>query len=72
MKVKNKDPLAELLKRRPMTILVTEAQRQYLTQLCQVHGLPGTPLASMAATCFTRGLTVVGDEIGIPWMPPKV
>jgi len=48
-----------------ITITVTEAQREFLRRVCTHFGDPGTPLASMAATAFTRGLHTIAGEIGV-------
>ena len=61
----------EWSERLPLTITITKAQRSYLSQLCLHHGPPGVPIARLASTAFTRGLTTIGDEIGHIWDPSK-
>lgn len=51
-----------------LSITVTEFQREVLRRMCVKFGEPGVPLASMAATAFTRGLAVLLEElpVGLP------
>ena len=55
--------------RRPISITITEYQAEVLRRLCVKFGEPGVPLASMAATAFTRGLIILQEEIQVD-LPP--
>jgi hypothetical protein len=55
--------------RRPISITITEYQAEVLRRMCVKFGEPGVPLASMASTCFTRGLVMLQEEIKVE-LPP--
>lgn len=52
--------------RAPLSIAITEADREMLKRMCTKFGAPGVPTARMAATCFARGLELVAQEMGVP------
>jgi hypothetical protein len=56
---------------KPVTITITIAASQLhaLKQLAVYHGLPGTPPASLASTCFSRGFTILRQEMQFTWKP---
>ena len=55
----------KFLAERKVTIRINEAQRQFLHQLCRGKVAP----EAMAATAFTRGLAILGEELQMDWRP---
>jgi hypothetical protein len=67
--VRNKVKVFRTVIKRPISIMITEYQAEVLRRMCVKFGEPGVPLASMAATAFTRGLMVLSQEIPVE-LPP--
>lgn len=60
-----------MTKRAALTINVTDVQREMLRRIATIHGSPGVPVASLAATAFTRGLHIIQTETGMPCLLPN-